>query len=130
MTETDLDRLSPYGRFLHHCQQGELAFQRGRSGSAVFYPRAVDPAGGGETLRWEISKGLGRVHSVTVVHQRDEAPYALALVDLDEGFRMMSRIDTDQPEAVAIGARVQVAFRSLAEGQPQLPVFSVVGDAR
>jgi uncharacterized OB-fold protein len=128
MTGTDIEKLSPYGRFLHHCQKGELAFQRSRSGRALFYPRLVDPDGGDAPPQWEVSRGLGRVYSVTLVHQRDEAPYALALVDLDEGFRMMSRIDGGQPEAVAIGARVEVAFRSLAEGQPALPVFTIAGE--
>ncbi len=127
MTETDLNRLSPYGRFLHHCEREELAFQRSRSGRALFYPRLVDPEADDAPPRWEISGGLGLVYSVTVVHQRDEAPFALALVELDEGFRMMSRIDTETPSAVTIGARVRVGFRSLGEGQHPLPVFTLIG---
>jgi uncharacterized OB-fold protein len=128
MTAPDLDRLSPYGRFLHHCQQGELAYQVSPAGAPIFYPRLVSPDGSGAPL-WRVSKGLGTVYSVTLVHQRDEAPYALALVDLDEGFRMLSRIDTDAPDAIAIGARLCVGFRSPGEGQPPLPVFTPAGDA-
>jgi uncharacterized protein len=125
MTEAELDRMSPRARFLHHCAQGELAFQRGASGQAVFPPRLVAPAGVGEPLRWAVSTGQGRVHSLTLVHPRDAAPFALALVDLNEGFRMMSRVDADDPSTVAIGARVCVAFRALGPDEPPLPVFAL-----
>lgn len=118
---------SPYGRFLEHCARGELAFQRSRSGKALFYPRLVDPDGGG-TPEWAVSNGLGAVYSVTVVQPKDAEPFALALVDLDEGFRMMSRIDTDAPGSIGIGDRVKVAFRSLAQGAI-LPVFVIVEGA-
>jgi uncharacterized OB-fold protein len=125
VSEDDLDALSPYGRFLHHCAQGELAFQRSSAGEALFF-RLVDPADGTASPQWAISQGLGRVYSVTIVHHRNETPFALALIELDEGFRMMSRIDADEADAVAIGARVRVGFRSLAKDEPMLPVFSVV----
>ena len=130
MAEPEIQALSPYGRYLHHCAQGELAYQRSRSGKAVFHPRLVDPETADRAPDWAISSGLGRVYSVTLVHQRNEAPFALALIDLDEGFRMMSRIDSKAPETVAIGARVRVGFRSLAPDQPPLPVFTVEEEAR
>lgn len=129
MNDIDIERLSPYGRYLFHCERGELAFQRGEDGQAFFYPRYLTP-GTGDEPQWQVSSGLGRVYSVTLVHHRNEDPFALVLVDLDEGFRMMSRVDTDAPETVAIGARVAVDFRSLGEGQPILPVFRLVEDAR
>lgn len=125
MTDPDLSALSPHGRYLHHCAEGKLAFQRSASGRAIFYPRIVDPETGGAPT-WEISTGKGEVHAVSVVYQKGEAPYALALVELEEGFRLMTHIvDTDTPEAVRIGDRVEVAFRAPAEGQPVLPVFTL-----
>jgi len=120
---TDLAALSPRARFLWHAARGELAFQRSAAGRALFHPRAVDPDSGTEGPAWEVSKGLGTVHSVTLVHHRDEPPFALALVDLDEGFRMMARIDAPDPAAVAIGDRLRVAFRELEPGGPPLPLF-------
>lgn len=129
MSETDLAALSPHGRFLHHCAEGELAFQRTGAGEALFFPRLVDPTNAAVAPQWAISQGLGRVYSVTVVHHRNETPFALALIELDEGFRMMSRIDAENPGAVAIGARVKIGFRSLEKDEPPLPVFSVVEDA-
>lgn len=126
MTDAEPHSLSPYGRYLYHCERGELAFQRDSSGRPLFYPRLV--AQDGRTPDWDISTGLGRVHSVTVVHPRGADPFALVLVDLDEGFRMMSRIDTDAPETVTIGARVRVGFRALSDDQPVLPVFTLEVD--
>lgn len=129
MNVPDIEALSPYGRYLHHCRKGELAYQHSKTGKALFHPRLVDPDGSAQAPEWAISAGLGRIHSVTLVHHRGEPPFALALVDLDEGFRMMSRIDSDAPDSVAIGARVRVGFRSLAADQPPLPVFTVVDGA-
>ncbi len=119
---------SPRARFLDHAARGELAYQRGAGGRAVFPPRLVAPLGVGDPLEWAVSGGLGRVHSVTLVHPRGEAAFALALVDLDEGFRMMSRVDAEDPATVTIGARVRVSFRPLEEGGPPLPVFTIAGD--
>jgi hypothetical protein len=116
---------SPRARFLDHAARGELAYQRGAGGRAVFPPRLVAPLGVGDPLEWAVSDGLGRVHSVTLAHPRGQAVFALALIDLDEGFRMMACVDADDPAAVAIGARVRVAFRALEDGGPPLPVFTL-----
>lgn len=128
MSDEDLETLSPHGRYLYHCARHELAFQRSASGRALFYPRLVDPETTAQPPRWDISAGKGRVYSVTLVHQRNEDPYALAMIDLDEGFRMMSRVDADNPQDVTIGAAVKVGFRRLAEDQPELPVFTLEAD--
>lgn len=74
----------------------------------VFYPRLICPHCGGASLNWVPVTGGGTVHSVTVVQRRPEqgGPYNVVLVDLDEGVRMMSRVDGIAPEAVAIGQRV------------------------
>lgn len=121
-SEPDLREQSPYGRFLEHCARGELVYQIGADGTAVFYPRVFDCC-------WAVSAGAGEIHASTIVRHRNEPPFALVLVDMDEGFRLMSRIDSDVPETVKIGDRVRVRFRALAEGQPPLPVF-VVEEAR
>ena len=94
--------MSPRQRFLEHAARGELAYQWDTAAqAAVFYPRT------GPGLEWRVAAGTGVVHSVTWVHPRDAEPYNVALIDLDEGFRMMSRVRAD---AVAIGDRVRVAF--------------------
>ena len=62
-----------------------------RDGSAVFPPRLAQP-GTGAPLTWATSAGRGAVHAATVVRRRGEPPASVVLVDLDEGFRMMSAV--------------------------------------
>ena len=86
----DLTQQSPLGTYLEHCRRGELAYQVCTDdGSAVFYPRAVAPGSGSRNLEWRISRGLGTVYTTTVVHYRGEPPLNVAIIDLDEGFRLM-----------------------------------------
>jgi uncharacterized protein len=90
----------------------------------VFYPRAVCPVCMTSGLEWVEATGAGVVHSFTVVHRappgyRDEVPYVVALVDLDEGVRMMTRLVDVEPAAVRVGMPVEVAI----QGEPRLPCF-------
>ena len=111
---------SPAAVFAEHCRRGELAYQLGPNGTAIFPPRLAEPRTGAP-LRWAVSAGRGAVHATTVVRRRGEPPVNVVLVDLDEGFRMMSRVDGLEPEDVRIGLRVAVRFDG------ELPVF--VADA-
>ena len=49
----------------------------------------------------------GVVYATTVVHRRGEEPYNVCLVDLDEGDRVMGRVEGLAPQDVTIGLRVQ-----------------------
>ena len=119
---------SPYGKFVEHCKKGELAYQYScDDGKPVFFPRVVAPVSGSTNLEWRVSKGLGSVYATTVVHMRDTAPYNVALVDVDEGFRMMSRVEDVDPMAVKIGMRVQVRMHPGDDKQPPYPVFVPAG---
>lgn len=120
----DLMKQSPYGVFLEHCSRGELAYQVDADGKAFFYPRVVAPVTGSEKLEWRVSKGLGTVYSTTVVHTRDQPPHNVALIDVDEGFRMMSRVEGVDPMQVRIGMRVKVKMHPGDEKQPPYPVFT------
>ena len=88
----------------------------------VFYPRVLCPFCGSEALSWQPSgaKG-GTVYSTTVVNRRekDGGPYNVVLVDLDEGVRMMSRVEGMAPEAVRIGQRVKPSIGTI-DGEPAL----------
>jgi uncharacterized OB-fold protein len=107
-----------YRRYL---EMGELGFQRCRDcGAAIFYPRVLCPACGGVSLEWRASSGRGTVYATTAVYRRDAEPYNVALVDLDEGFRMMSRVEGVPAAEVEIGARV--TLRINREDGP-VPVF-------
>ncbi len=81
-----------------------------------FPPRLRCPECGALDTEWMQASGKGTVYSYAVVHQKLHPafdaliPYAVALVTLEEGPRMLTLlIDTD-PAAVAIGAQVEVAF--------------------
>ncbi len=63
-----------------------------------------------------MSGGRGTVYATTAIHRRNGEPYNVALVDLDEGFRMMSRIEGINAEEVAIGQRVTFAVREEDDG--------------
>jgi uncharacterized protein len=108
---------SPADVYAEHCRRHELAFQLDADGGALFRPRV-----GHDT--WRVSAGRGAVYATTVVRPRDGDPYNVALIDLDEGFRMMSRVVGCAPEHVAIGMRVRLAWAGAeAEDLPPVPVF-------
>lgn len=91
----------------------------------VWYPRFVCPRCGGLSLRWEELSGQGVVYAVSVHHRpalpalADKVPYAVVLVDLDEGARMMSNVFGPAP---AVGDAVAVAWVPLQDGR-NLPIF-------
>lgn len=115
---------SPLGVYRSYLVQKKLAYQYSPSADkAVFFPRVVCPFTGSSQLEWRISEGRGEVYATTVVHPREGAPYNVALIGLNEGFRMMSRVEGIDPHSVKIGQKVQVHF-VVEEGQPApLPVF-------
>ena len=61
-------------------------------------------------FQWKISSGLGHVYATTTVRARDQDPRDLSIVELDEGFRMMSAVIGVDPTSVRIGMPVQVTF--------------------
>lgn len=108
-----------YKRYL---ESGELGFQRcAGCRAAVFYPRVLCPVCGSADLAWETSSGRGTVYATTAVYRRDVDPYNVVLVDLEEGFRMMSRIEGVPAEEVEVGTRV--ALKIDREGDVPVPVF-------
>jgi len=126
----DLMKQSPYGTFLEHIKKGELAYQVASDGKALFYPRISQPKTGDTKLEWRVSKGLGTVYATTVVYYKGEAPLNVALIDLDEGFRMMSRVEDIDALQVKIGMKVKVKMHPGDEKQPPYPVFTSAGGGK
>lgn len=95
----------------------------------IHYPRHACPSCMSDDLAWREVSGDGVVHAVTVLHvaaapwMADRTPYAVALVDLVEGVRMLSNIDTASPSGVAVGERVRVSWHELSDGR-RLPYFA------
>ncbi|GAA4332466.1 OB-fold domain-containing protein [Pigmentiphaga soli] len=114
---------SPHAVYLGHLKEGRLAYQFSlAAGRPVFFPRVACPYTGSTALEWRISKGLGTVYSSSVLYPRDGEPYNVALVDCDEGFRLMTRIERIPPQDVAIGMRVRFAVCA-ADAEEPCPVF-------
>jgi len=120
------ETLKPDADFQRFLQEGRFMIQRGRSsGRHHFYPRAIEPGTGNVDLEWVSASGLGTVYSTTVVRTKPPAPsYNVALVDLAEGPRLMSRVDGVAPEAVAIGMAVRA--RIVHENGAAFVVFDPV----
>ncbi len=101
--------MQPEREYIDHLKAGRFAIQRSRSsGRYVFYPRVAEPGTGARDLEWVEASGLGTVHAVTVINPKPpEAPYNVVLVDLDEGPRMMSRVENLASSDLRIGMRVK-----------------------
>ena len=129
---TDLMKQSPLGVYVEHCRKGQLAYQVCTDDNTpVFFPRAVAPKTGSANLEWRVSKGLGTVYSTTVVHAaKDQPPYNVALIDIDEGYRLMSRVEDIDPMQVKIGMRVKVRINQGDEKQLPYPVFTPLEGAK
>ena len=90
--------------------QGRFEIQKcDGCGKHVFYPRVICPHCGADKLGWVAPSGAGVVYSTTVVRRKPDAggDYTVALVDLAEGPRMMSRVAGVEPAAVKIGMQVK-----------------------
>lgn len=91
--------------------------------SFVFYPRALCPSCGSRELTWTPVSGRGRIYSLTVVYRptnsafKAESPYVVALVELEEGCRMMSNIIEVEPDPahVKIGMPVEIVYDRVSE---------------
>jgi len=119
------DATSPYATYLSHLQKGELAYQFSPAANrAVFFPRLLCPYSGSDQLEWRVSKGRGTVYATTVVHPADGAPFNVALIDCDEGFRLMSRVEDVAPMDVKIGMRVKFRAHKPGGEEDPIPVFS------
>ncbi len=110
---------------------GELRIQRCAACTRyVFYPRSICPHCFSDRLSWVTASGKGAIYSYTVAHQASgpfarEVPFVIAIVELEEGVRMMTRIIGSPRERIVIGAPVRVSFESIAEGLT-LPYFRLV----
>ena len=120
---------SPMAIYRRHLDNGVLAYQYSLAANAAFFPaRVVCPFTGTDRFEWRVSAGVGTVYAVTVVHAKD-ARHNVVLVDVDEGFRMLSRVECIAPEAVTIGMRVRVRVRMPDGGNSvdaPYPVFDPV----
>ena len=114
----------------------ELRIQRCRAcGNAYFFPRPFCPLCSSDDVEWFTASGRGRLYSYVINHRappnfRDIAPYVIAVVELEEGPRLMTNIvDVEPtPENLPIDLPVEVTWEE-QEGDITLPMFRPAGGA-
>ena len=118
--------------FWEACRREELLIQRCNScGEYQFYPRGICANCWTTDISWVKASGKGSVWTFTVTYQNrtagfaEEAPYVLALVELEEGVKMFTNIVQCSPGEVSIGMPVEVSFIK-ATDQISIPFFKPV----
>ncbi|MDP6607360.1 MAG: OB-fold domain-containing protein [Dehalococcoidia bacterium] len=113
-------------------KNGELKYQQcSQCDEVVFTPRVHCTKCGSDDLAWKTSKGEGSVYTYSVIRQTrhpqfvDLGAYALAYVDLDEGFRIFTNVSgiDDPTKDIECGMRVKVEFEQQDDGEYPIPVF-------
>lgn len=106
--------------FWEGCANGRLRYQQcKRCGSVQLIPRSLCASCHTSELDWKESSARGRILSFTVVHRaptpafRDEAPYVIAIVDMDEGFRLMVNVKDGSKAQLSIGQPVCIGYRKV-----------------
>ena len=117
--------------FWDGCARGELRLQRCRDcGKPYFYPRPVCPECGSTDVEWFTASGRATLYSYVINHRpargfEDDGPYAIAVVQLAEGPRMMTNLVgvPNTPEDLILDMELQVTFEQ--RGEISLPVFTM-----
>jgi uncharacterized OB-fold protein len=134
MTEAQASRFEPpvtelTTPFWDATREGRLLLPWCRSCEQPFwFPREACPRDLSPDLEWRPTDGRGAVHAVSVMPKpgnplmAGREPYVVALVELDDGVRMMSTVVGTDPWSVAVGDRVTLAWEPLSDGR-QLYVF-------
>jgi uncharacterized OB-fold protein len=125
-----LPQITPESKpFWEACRHHRLVVQRCRDcGTFQHYPRGVCAVCWGTDLEWRDSPGRGTVYTFTVTYRtqtrgfRDELPYVLAYVELEEGVQILTNIVGCAPEDVRIGMPVVVTFEDAA-AEVSIPRF-------
>lgn len=114
--------------FWRACAAGTLLYQQCKAcGRVQFYPRTVCARCRGPELDWKPSGGKGAIYTYTVVHRAPSAafkadvPYAIALVDLEEGFRIMVNVLGCDPGEIRIGMPVAIGFERRGDDGVHVP---------
>lgn len=114
---------------------GELRLQRCRSCErAYFYPRPFCPHCLSQDVEWFAASGRAKLHTYVINHRpgpgfEADAPYAIAVVELAEGPRMMTNIVgvENTPENLELDMELEVVFEE--QGDQVVPRFRPLGAA-
>ncbi len=116
--------------FWEYCHKHELRMQKCRQCGYIRFPASiVCPRCHSLEAEWTRLSGKGRVYSFIVYHQayhpsyKDELPYAVAIIQLDEGPRMESNVIGCEMEDIKIDMPVEVIFDDVTD-EVTLPKFN------
>lgn len=118
-------------------RDGKLMIPRCRAcGRTFLYPRVLCPHCAGRDITWVQASGRGRLHTFAIAHQvlnrtfRVRPPVVLAMVELEEGPRLLTNLVGVRPDPAAIRCDmpVEVVFERLTD-EITLPMFRPVGGA-
>jgi uncharacterized OB-fold protein len=121
---------NPFSRpFWEATKRHQLVLQKcDKCGTVRYYPRPRCPECLSAEATWTEMSGHGTVYSFTIVHRplarwfAAKVPLVCAVIELDEGVRMMSDVENIDPEDVRIGLPVRVIFDDVDE-EITLPKF-------
>ncbi len=106
--------------FWEATKRHELVIPRCRTHDGFFfYPRELCPVCLSSDIEWAKVTGRGRVHAFTIVHQpndpafAEDAPYVYAVIQLDEGARLISNVIGLPPEEVTVDMPVVAVFEDV-----------------
>ncbi len=119
------------GEFYGFCAEGELRFQRCDECATWRHPPRVRCAHcGSDRWTWTPSTGRGTVFTWTTVHQAmhpafaADVPYAVVVVETDEGVRIVSNLLGIPPSEIRLDLPVEVTFERRSD-ELTLPIFRV-----
>jgi uncharacterized OB-fold protein len=114
-------------------REGKLRIKRCPDcGRAHFYPRPFCPSCWSERVHWEDASGRATLYTYSIVYQNDlppfpeRVPYVAAIVDLEEGPRMMTNVVDCELDRLQVGMALEVTFREETD-EVTLPVFRPAG---
>lgn len=89
-------------------------------GSIALPPRLICPDCGARTFETVALSGRGSLQTFTIIRIApegfgDQAPYAIGIVELDEGVRIMAQITDCEVDKLGIGDRLVTKFRRIRE---------------
>ena len=118
-------------KFWEGCKAHELRLPQCSICGHLFYPpQALCPHCLSPKLDWVVSSGRGKVYSMTIIHQngsrgfKEETPYVMAYVQLEEGVQLLTNVVGTEPYEVKVDTPVEVIFEDITE-EISLPKFKV-----
>jgi uncharacterized OB-fold protein len=122
--------------FWDACREGRLLIRRCNACKEWhYYPRPFCPKCWSDDVEWAAASGRASLYTYSVVHSNDlppwpeRVPYIAAVVDLEEGPRMMTNVEGIEFDDVEIGMQLVVDFRAI-DDDITIPVFRPAAASR